>query len=369
MAFKFGDPSLFVMGVVDQTLYDRNSGDVLGYDKLANDVAVNYSFELNDITGYANNLVMSIPHTTRLTGTYTSSAFSLQQRALLTGTAVSYNGVARVCESITATGETLTVSKTPAKFYAQPQSDTYAWCYVHEQGEKSYLGTNYGVDITTKEIQNFTAESGKTYEVTYFTAMASAQVAGLSAEANPSVVSVHQKWGVYAAQNGSKKNGTLQGYLHIVVPIAMLEGDAGVDGNQTTNSTTQYNWRAFSESDNLPTCDDCDTDIDNLAYYVYVPCGDASQSVDALVVIGGGVTVQNGSTAQIPVKYLMPDDSVVQPVYSDLTYTIPSSGSATASVDANGVVTGSAAGNTTVEIALSKSDGTQLKTTAFITVT
>ncbi|MBQ0125492.1 MAG: hypothetical protein KBS59_04105, partial [Clostridiales bacterium] len=70
MAFRFGDPNLFVMGTVDQTLYDPNSGDVLGYDKLGNDVAINYTFDLTDITGFRNSLVMSIPQNTRLTGTY-----------------------------------------------------------------------------------------------------------------------------------------------------------------------------------------------------------------------------------------------------------------------------------------------------------
>lgn len=368
MAFNFGDPNLFVMGMVDQTLYDRNSGDVIGFDRLPNDIAVNYTFEFTDITGFQNSLVMSIPHTTRLTGTYTSAAFSLQQRALLSGGELSYNGIARVCESITATANTLTVTQTPSKFYAQPSSDTTAWCYVREQGAKTYQGTNYGVDLTTREVQNFTATVGTTYEVTYFTAVPSAQALGLPSTANPSVVTIVQKWGVYAAQNGSRKHGTLQGYLYFTVPLAMLEGDAGINGNQTTNATTLYNWRAFSPTDNIPVCDSCTAANEYGAYYVYVPCDDAKSAVSALIVVGGGVSVAVNGTAQIPVKYLMPDDSIVQPVFSDMQYSIPSSDATIATVSPSGIVTGKAAGDTEVTITLTKADGSKLTTYCNVTV-
>lgn len=366
MAFTFGNKDMFVMGVVDQTLYDPTTGNIIGYDRLANDVAIQYTFELTDITGFNQSLVMSIPHTTRLTGTYTSAAFSLAQRALLSGSETSYNAVARVCEEITAEGTTLTVTKQPALFYAQPSSDTTGWCYVREKGAATSDGTNYGVDLTTKEVQGFSASSGTTYEVTYFTNMASAEVAPLKAAANPSVVSISQRWAVYAAQNGNKESGTLQGYLYFNVPLAMLEGDAGMDGNQTTNSTTSYNWRALENVTNMPVCDVCGTNTNNLAYYVYVPCGSETQSVSQLVIVGGPMELTANQQEQIPVKYLMPDGSVVQPVFTDLSYESAADGTAT--VDENGVVKGVAAGNTTVTVTLTRSSGGNLTTVAAINV-
>lgn len=367
MAFTFGNKDMFVMGVVDQTLYDPTTGDVIGYDRLANDVAIEYTFDLTDITGFNESLVMSIPHTTRLNGTYTSAAFSLTQRALLTGSEVSYNGVARVCEEITATGTALTVTQQPALFYGQSAGDTTGWCYVREKGAATADGTNYGVDLTTKEVQNFTATSGKVYEVTYFTQMASAQSAPLKAAANPSVVSISQRWAVYAAQNGNKESGTLQGYLYFNVPLAMLEGDAGMDGNQTTNSTTSYNWRALENVNNMPECDVCGANTNNLAYYVYVPCGDQTQAVQQLVIVGGPMALTVGEEQQIPVKYLMPDGSVVQPVYTDLSY--QSAQNSIATVDANGVVEGATAGDTTITVTLNRSSGGNLTTVAVVNVT
>ena len=367
MAFIFGNPNLFVMGTVDQTFYDPATGDVIGYDQVATDVAANYTFDLTDINGFRQSLVMSISQNTRLTGTYTSSAFSLEQRALLSGGDYGYSAVARVCETVTPSGTTLTVTGNPTKFYAQPASDTTGWAYVHKVGDATYEGVNYGIDLTTKTVQGFTATPGEQYQVTYFTQVADAQYATLAAAANPGVVTVHQRWGVYAAQNGSRSNGTLQGYLHFVVPLAMLEGDAGMDGNQTTNTTTAYNWRALEKTDNLPVCDACTQDGSNLAYYIYVPCGGGNESVQALVVPGGAISVAQGSTAQIPVKYVMPDNSLVQPTYSDLDY--ESDTTAVATVSNAGVVSGATAGSAEVTITLTKADDTTLTTYCNVVVT
>ena len=144
-------------------------------------------------------------------------------------------------------------------------------------------------------------------------------------------------------------------------------GDAGVTANQTTNATTDYSWMALSQDSNGLSCADCIGAGNPLAYYVYVPCGDSNEGVKALVVPGGGVTVAVGSTVQLPVKYVMPNDTLVQPTYTDLTY--ESSATATATVSNAGVITGAAAGSTTVTATLTKADGTTVSTTAAVTVT
>jgi hypothetical protein len=56
------------------------------------------------------------------------------------------------------------------------------------------------------------------------------------------------------------------------------------------------------------------------------------------------VTVAASQSVQVPVKYVMADDSLVQPDYSDLTYTVTDTSKAT--VSDKGVLTGVAAGNT-----------------------
>lgn len=367
-AISFGNPALYVKGIAERRYYDFTTGNIVGLDKVASEAAFTASANLQEITGgFGNPLVGVLPDSTRVTGTYTSQAFSLETRKLITGGDIAYNAPSPICETIVASGATLTVSKTPAKHLGQPASDTTCWCYVKPQGEATYSGTNYEVDPTTKQVLNFTATSGQTYEVFYFANNASAQSLAIPEQYNPSVVTVEIKYGVYANQNNSVSGGTLQGWLFVIAPRAICTGDAGLSANQTTNATTDGSWMAISSEEDGLSCTDCNGTGRNLAYYVYVPCGDATEDVQALAVPGGGISVVVNATKQIPVKYVMPNDSLVQPVYSDLTYN--SAATATATVDANGVVTGKAAGSTTVTITLTKGDGTTLTTTCAVTVT
>jgi hypothetical protein len=285
---------------------------------------------------------------------------------LTSGGTLSYNGTASYCETITASGTTLTVTKQPVKAYGQPDSDVNCWCYVREHGTGTYIGTNYGVNPDTKQVSGFAAVSGTQYDVFYFISMASAQVLSLPASFNPAVATIRLKYGVYAKQNNSVSNGTLQGYLYFVVPRAQFTGDAGIGANQTANSTTAYDWAALMPDSTMMGCADCGVNDTDYAYYIYVPCGGGDASVVGLAVVGGGVSVSANATKQIPVLYVMEDGSAVTPTYSDMTY--QSSASSVASVNTSGQVTGASAGNAVITITLAKSDGTTLSTTANITV-
>lgn len=375
-AIRLGDPNIFLKGIVEQIYYNPTTGHIIGYDNVATDGAIETDVNLQEITGgFGNPVVGVIPDSTRMTGTYTSAAFSLHTRQMITGGNLHYNAVSPVCETITATGTTLTVSKTPAKHYAQPLSDVKAWCYVKPVGTATYMGTNYGVDITTKQV-NYTAVAGQSYEVFYFTENQSAQVLELPDMFNPSVVTISQKYGVYAKQNSTVSHGTLQGYLYVVVPRAILNGNAGVSANQTDAATTDGSWMALSPDQNMMVCDDCANASKTFAYYIYVPCGGETAAVADLAVIGGGVSVKVNETAQIPVVYVMPDGSTQTPTYTNLTYAIGSTAATVstpskdtkAQVDVNGQVKGLAAGTTEVKITLVKGEQT-LETYCNVTVT
>lgn len=367
-AITLGNPNLFLKGIAELMFMDPSTGNIIGFDNVGSDAAVTSSVNLQEVAGGLGNALVGVfPDTVRLTGTYTSQAFSLATRRLITGGTLAYNAVAPVCETITASGTTLTVSKTPAKHYGQSAADTNAWCYVKPQGAATYPGTNYEINIGTKTVVNFAATANQTYEVYYFAQNASAQSLEIPDVFNPTNVTVSIKYGVYAKQNNAVTGGTLQGWLYVIVPRAILNGDAGVSANQTANATTDNSWMALSPDSSGLTCSDCTSSGNGLAYYVYVPCGDAAAGVMALAVPGGGISVAVSQTKQIPVKYVMPDDTLTQPTYTDLTYS--SAATSTATVTSAGVVTGVAAGNTTVTITLTKADSTTLTTTCAVTVT
>lgn len=367
-AIRLGDPNIFLKGIVEQVYYDPTTGNIIGYDNVATDGAIETSVNLQEITGgFGNPIVGIIPDSTRMTGTYTSAAFSLETRKLISGGNLHFGGVAPVCETITASGTTLTVSKTPVKHYAQPAGDTAAWCYVKPVGAANYQGTNYGVNPSTKVV-NFTAVNGTSYEVFYYVEDASAQVLELPDMFNPSVVTISQKYGVYAKQNSTVSNGTLQGYLYVIVPRAILTGNAGIGANQTTNATTDGSWMATSPDQNMMVCADCANSTKTFAYYIYVPCGGEIAAVADLAVIGGGVSVvAEGAAKQIPVVYVMPDGSTQTPTYSNLTYTV-TTGATYASVSSSGQVSGLAAGEAEVTITLTVGEKT-LTTYCNVTVT
>jgi len=366
-AITLGNPNLFVKGMVEAIITDPTTGNIIGYDNVSSESAVTSSVNMGEITGgFGNPLLINIPDTTRITGTLTSQAFSLQQRALTSGGKLSYNGTVSYCETITASGTSLTVTKTPVKAYGQPASDTECWCYVREHGKGEYVGTNYGVDPDTKAVSGFTAISGTQYDVFYFISMASAQVLALPASFNPAVATIRLKYGVYAKQNNSVSNGTLQGYLYFVVPRAQFTGDAGIGANQTTNSTTAYDWAALMPDSNMMECADCGDNDSDYAYYIYVPCGGDDSAVTGLAIIGGVVNVKVGVPTQTPVFYVMDDNSLVTPVYENLTYESPS-GDIT--VSPAGVITASAVASDNLTVSLVKSDGTTLTTTANVVAT
>lgn len=372
-AITLGTPNLFLKGIAEQTFYDPTTGNIVGFDNVASEAAISTSVNLQEVVGGMGNALVGVfPDTVRLTGTYTSQAFSLETRRLITGGILAYNATAPICETVTGVSNKLTVQHTPVKHYGQPAGDTDCWCYVKPQGAATYSGQNYKVDPTTREVKDYAATDGTTYEVYYFAENASAQSLSIPDVFNPVNVTVSTKYGVYAKQNNAVTGGTLQGWLYVIVPVAMLTGDAGVSANQTANATTDGSWMAVSPDSVGLTCADCAQSGNALAYYVFVPCGDATVNVMELAVVGGGVTVSLAATdpVQIPVKYVMPGDQMVQPVYTDMTYVSSDTTHATVSNDGKvSAASGASAGDTaTITITLTKQDGTVLTTTCEVTV-
>ena len=70
-----------------------------------------------------------------------------------------------------------------------------------------------------------------------------------------------------------------------------------------------------------------------------------AEAITGLAIVGGVITLNTSTTAQVPVQYVMANGELVEPNYNDLTYdlTTPISGT---SVSEAGVITeGSTAGD------------------------
>lgn len=344
MAFRLDNPSLYVKGTADIWVYDIKTGDVVGYSNKLDTSNITSSVNNGEIrAGLGAPVVVNLPDSATFTGEVTAQDFSLQARQLQTGGTLSYNGTIPFRETITAQGTTLTVTNTPVAAYGEPSSNPTYTCLVGNDGK------NYQVDPTTKQIVNFTATSGQSYCVRYYIEAASAQELVIPTVFAPSINRVEIRMAAYTAQGANGMNSSFAGYVYIILPRAQfIGGDAGINGSQTENATTSWTFSALAYDEADVTCAECAQDNSVLGYMVYAPCGDVAQAVKALVVIGGGVTVAESGEAQIPVRYVMDDDSLVQPTYTDLTYQSQAQGTAT--VSTSGVVEGVAAGSTTVTI-------------------
>lgn len=363
MAFVKNKAPRYAKGFSEAAVYDVVTGDLLYWTNKLNTGSTSTSMNDGAIEGgVGNKLLANIPDTIRLTGTFEAADFSLEARGLQMGSTVKYNAKSMVREKITATTTTLAITRTPAPAYGQESTaDTY-YCYVGNDG------INYGVDPTSKEIQGFTAEVGKEYCVQYYTNILNAEQLAIPANFSPTIGYMVVKTPMYSENGASAKNSSLAGYLYGFYPrVQFIGGDAGVNGSQTEASTTALNFTALAYDElSDEVCTDCGSEDSVYGYLTYVPCGgDELDAVKGLAIVGGIVSVAVGGKAQLPVFYYMDNGQLITPQYTDLTY--ESAEAATASVSTSGMVSGVAAGNTTITASVTAKPS--LTATATVTVT
>lgn len=354
MAFNKATAPIYAKGTMDVWVHNPVSGDLEFYSNKVKTDQFTTEVTMGEITGGVGNpVLLTIPDSAKVNLTLTAANTSLEARKLSVGGTLAYNGIIPVMETITAAGTTLSVSETPVAAYGF--SDAYA--FIDDSG------VAYTVDVDTKTIDTFVAVSGQSYCVKYFMAAASAQQLTISSVFSPNVEVVYIRIPAYSAQGTTANQGSKVGDFWIWIPRMQFSGKADMKGDQTDPDTTDISGQALSYDAALAQGICSDSAQSALAYMVYMPLAGATSSVEGLAVVGGGVTVAEGASVQIPVRYVI-NDELVQPAYADLDYT--SSAEVTATVSATGVVTGVLAGSCEVEIEL---DAPALTTFCNVTVT
>ena len=353
---------LYVKGTCNVNVSDVDDGDVVYQSsKVATD-NLTTEITLDPIRGgLGNPIAIQLPSDAAVNLELTTVDFSMEARAMQIGTQLAYNAIRPVCTAITADGATLSLPD-GAEPVANYGYDT-AYAYVNYAGAENagiaYPITDAGV------IDGFAAINGQTYNVTYFERQANAQELAISSNFAPGIYHVSVQLPVYSTEGGNGANrGTQAGWLYIYIPRMQFSGNAAINGSQTeaANSTLSGTALSYEQANNEGACTDCTFPM--LAYVVYVPFSVAGNGLSGLVVIGGGVTVAADASTVLPVKYVMADNTLVQPNYSKLDYDVADETKATVT---NGVVTGVGAGTTTVTI--TSQDDPTISATATITVT
>ena len=359
---NLGNPYLYVKGTCAVNVSDIASGDVVYASSKIMNNALTTSVDMGEIrAGLGNPIAIQLPSNAAVNLELSTADFSMKSRSMQLGSALKYNAIRPVCATVTADSTTLSLPDG-----AQPVANygfDKALAYVNFAGAtdvgKAYEVANDGT------ITGFAAVGGTVYTITYFERQANAQELDISGAFAPGIYHVTTQLAVYSTEGGNTGNrGSQCGWLYIIIPRMQFAANGETNGNQTDPATSILSGTALSyeESANAGQCVDCAYPM--LAYMIYVPFSTSGNGLAGLAVVGGGVTVAANATAVLPVKYVMADNTLVQPNYSRLTYLVASESVATV---ANGVVSGVAQGTTTVTI--TSQDDQTISAVAQITVT
>ena len=341
---SFSDKRLYVKGTCSALCSDPVTGQVLYYSNKFQTGNVESSVTLGDIhAGLGNAIAAIIPSDSALNVNFVAADFSLWAKAAQVGAALSYNAVVPACQVVTANTTSLKIDVTDGAPTAQYGYGN-AFCQVQEVGKPSPIatgGTQYSIS-PEGTVAGFTATSGTKYKVWYFVNRASAQVAELSTMFDPRVVHFTAQIAVYANDvSASESQGTRVGWLYVIVPRMKMNGAGTITGDQSNPDTTSLTGQAIAFDTDTVSAECTDCSAGTLAYYIYCPDNATEENVVGLAVVGGVVSVPQSTSAQIPVRYVMADGSLVTPAYSALTYKLTSPPSGT-NVSDSGVITAGA---------------------------
>lgn len=356
---KFTDPRLFAKGTSNVILTDPVTGDIVYQSDQFTTASITTSVSLNEVrAGIGNAVVAILPTDATLNVEFTAADFSLYEKAAQVGSDVTYGAPVPAAQVATAVGSTLSIDVSDTTPVAQLGfSDIY--CYVQEVGAPSLLqstlgGKAYELNPTSGLVNGFVATPGQQYKVWYFVQKTVAQRATITTLMDPKILHFTASIAVYRNMGNTATSGTLAGWLYVTVPLLKLQANASVTGDQGTADTTVVTGMAISASETVvsPLTDLCGDVGNNLAYYVYSPCVE-SEVIQGLAVVGGVVSVEQSSSAQIPVRFVMPDNSLQIPSSYATGFTYTGSGLPTGTtVSSSGVITSGAtagSGEVTVE--------------------
>ena len=352
---NFTDDRLYVKGTCNVICEDVVTGDVLYQTNKMSTGNITPSTSLNEIrAGLGNPIAAMIPSDSQLQVDFEAADFQLWAKAAQLGATVSYNAPVPTCQTVTASGDSLTIDVSEGAPVAELGADQ-AYAYVQTVGSASLIATD-GKAYPISEagaISGFTAVNGTSYKVWYFVNKATAKKAVISSFIDPKVVRFIAQIAVYSNKSGGAgSQGTRVGWLYYTIPYLKLQGDATVTGDQSNNDTTKISGQAIAYDASIvsATCSDCDSST--LGYMVYTP-DNAAGEILGIAVMGGVVEVKVGGTAQIPVNLVMIDGSLNQIAYSDYSYemTTPITNvtvSEAGVITATGSATANAAGECTI---------------------
>ena len=306
--YTFKPQALFTKGIAYAEFFDVNNNNLLGFSPFVTDFGLNGSMNDGDVEGgIGNQLIISLPDTSRLEVTATTADSALNNMALTIGAQLGGNGIIETMTAIVAGANGgLSIQNAEAPYGAD-----YPVCYVltstgtDKAAVEAGSGQAYAIDGNGNI--EFDAQPNQTYCVKYFIRNSSADELTIPALFQPAVVRAHFAVNVYSQKGGDAMTGSLVKIRHYYFPRYQFNQPLQVTESQTTPGTTNLSGRCLTYQQALESgvCSDANNAAYGFIVDEYVGSGDSStSSVQGIYFIGGGVlTLRTGESVTIPVKY------------------------------------------------------------------
>lgn len=317
------------------------SGEVLYYSNKLSEANLSTSVTLGEIrAGVGNPIIGIIPSDSNLTVEITDQNLDLAIRAYQAGGLHGYGAPTRVCQDVIPSGADLTIDTTVYGAPVAGQGMTEPLCYVQIVGQESTIqsdGVPYQISSSGQVLGFSVIDASLTYKVWYWANLPTTEYTTILANMDPSVVSVRFVYPVYSnlKEDGT---GTRVGSLEVVVPFMKFGGNAGINGNGSSNVNTTISGTAIAFQNPVVEagCGACTDASAALAHYLYIPCSGAD-SIQGLFYLGGYVEVVTNSTKQLEFM-LMVNGNPVKPDNALMSYQAVGAPTGT-SVSSGGLIT------------------------------
>lgn len=358
MAYATNKTPVYAKGTMDVWLFNPATFSLDFYSNKVQTNSLTTSTNMGEINGSLRNpVLLNLPDSAKVELQITAATSSLESRALSVGGELTYNGIIPVMETVTLGSDgPITVSQTPVAPYGADKP----YAFVDK------TGVAYEVDDEDLEVVGFTGEAGKTYCVRYFVKAASAHQLRIASNFEPNIEICMIRMPLYTTQGNGSTQGTRWGDRYIWIPRMQFTGNAPIKGDQTDADAEDLSGSAlpYEEAAAEGVC--LDEASFALAYVVDMPAAGALASVKGLAVVGGAMSLKNGATAYVPVKYVMEDGTLAQPRYAELTFATEDTTHFTVG-EHTGLVTGTGVGSG--EITVSVTEDSTISTVLNVTVT
>lgn len=309
MAYSFYPDYIFTKGVGYAEFFDPATDNLLGYSPYVGDFGLSGSQNNGDIEGGVGNmLIMMIPDSSRMSVTCTTVDDSLENTALVVGASLKPNGVVETIQAFTAEGTTLAITGTTPVAPLGGSHGAVAYVMTSSGNDANTVKANSGIAYPVAEngvITGFTAVSGNTYCVKYFTQNSSAMQLDIPALFAAKVVRAHFAINCYAKNGGDAMESSLYKIRHYYFPYYFFTGAMANSVSNTTTGTVDLSGSCLTYEEAISSGSCASTGAQKYGFIVDEYIGTSTAGVDGIFFIGlgDGVSVAADETVTLPVKY------------------------------------------------------------------